>query len=153
MTADIRVGDVMVRNIPIADPDQSVHEAAKIMKQEKVSALIVVSENDNPMGIITERDFVHKIVAENKDILKTKVRDIMSTPLVSVTPETTLEEASVILKTHRIKRLPVINKKTKRLVGILSVTTLISVYPELIEFAKKEVELRAFGHTLDEINT
>jgi CBS domain-containing protein len=88
------------------------------MSQKEVGDLIVV-DNEMPVGIVTERDFVRGIMARGKT-LDTKISDVMSSPLVTISPDASVKEAARKMVKHRIRRLPVL--KEHKLVGVIVVS-------------------------------
>jgi CBS domain-containing protein len=83
-TMDILVEEVMTKSPRTGSPNMTVKEAAVLMRDEKVGSLIIV-EDGIPIGIVTERDFLNKIVSENKVPSKTLVKEIMTSPLITAT--------------------------------------------------------------------
>ncbi|TSA18532.1 MAG: CBS domain-containing protein [Nitrosopumilales archaeon] len=114
------VKDIMKTPVLSIDSSMTVKDAAKMMEDVKVGS-IVVTENSIVLGILTERDFVRKIVAQEKSF-STKVKDIMSSPLIVISPDETVWELASLMKTRRIHRVPVVDKG--RLVGIASTADL-----------------------------
>jgi CBS domain-containing protein len=114
------VKDIMKTPVLSIDSSMTVKDAAKMMEDAKVGS-IVVTENSIILGILTERDFVRKIVAQEKSF-STKVKDIMSSPLIVISPDETVWELASLMKTRRIHRVPVVDKG--RLVGIASTADL-----------------------------
>ncbi|MBN1244044.1 CBS domain-containing protein [Candidatus Bathyarchaeota archaeon] len=92
----IKAEDVMATEVAVMDEDVSVKKAAEVMAQEGVSAIIVTVE-EKAKGIVTERDILKRIVVEDKNARKTKVKEIMSSPLVTIEPSTNLEEAARLM--------------------------------------------------------
>jgi CBS domain-containing protein len=108
----------MTRDVRVANPDQSICEAAQMMKQIDAGAL-PVGENDRLVGVITDRDIAVRAVAEGKGP-ETKVRDVMSSEKVMYCYED--DELAAVAKNMaqvQVRRLPVVNRE-KRLVGIVS---------------------------------
>lgn len=87
-------------------PDQSVLEATQKMNQHRIGSLIVV-QDDRIVGILTERDILTRVVGEEKNPRHSTVSDVMTTAVIFCPPETSLDEASAIMKNHRIRHLPV----------------------------------------------
>jgi len=114
------VKDIMKTPVLSIDSSMTVKDAAKMMEDAKVGS-IVVTENSIILGILTERDFVRKIVAQEKSF-STKVKDIMSSPLIVISPDETVWELASLMKTRRIHRVPVVDKG--RLVGMASTADL-----------------------------
>ncbi|MFV2041401.1 MAG: cyclic nucleotide-binding/CBS domain-containing protein, partial [Candidatus Hydrothermarchaeales archaeon] len=100
------VKNVMSKPVFTVAPTASVVEAASIMKEEKIGCLIVVKSAGKPVGIVTESDFLRKVLAENKT-LKTPVEEVMTTDIKTIGEEETIEQAAKIMTLHRIRRLPV----------------------------------------------
>lgn len=100
------VRDVMTRDVIVADPDWSVFEAAKKMALRHIGGLIVV-HSDRPVGLVTERDIIWKVIAKEKNPKKVLVREIMTTPVVTVAPLSTLRAAARIMIGHNVRRLVV----------------------------------------------
>jgi CBS domain-containing protein len=113
-----KVKDVMTQKVLTIESIKTVTEAAALMTQNDVANLIVM-ENNTPIGIVTERDFVRRVLATEKS-LKTKISEIMSTPLRVIDPDAPLKEAARRMVRKRIRRLPVI--KDNKLVGIITAT-------------------------------
>jgi CBS domain-containing protein len=88
------------------------------MSQKEVGDVIVV-DIEMPIGIVTERDIVRRVVAKERPAT-TKVSDVMSKPLITISPDASLKEAARTMVNHRIRRLPVL--KEHKLVGILVVS-------------------------------
>jgi signal-transduction protein with cAMP-binding, CBS, and nucleotidyltransferase domain len=81
-------------------------EAAKLMVERNVGSLLV-TQDDETVGIVTERDYLRRVVAEELDGSKTPVREIMSAPLIVVTPQTSVDECMAVMTNRRIRHLPV----------------------------------------------
>ncbi len=94
------------RDVVTIVPDDSVHAAAHLMNQRGIGGL-VVSEDGQMVGIITERDVLRRVVAERRDPATTTVREVMTTPVVSCRAEAKLEECSAVMTAKRIRHLPV----------------------------------------------
>jgi CBS domain-containing protein len=108
----------MTKRVLTIESQETVFEAAKLMSQKEVGDLIVV-DNEMPVGIVTERDFVRRVMARGKT-LDTKVSDVMSSPLVTISPDASVKEAARKMVKHRIRRLPVL--KEHKLMGIIVVS-------------------------------
>jgi CBS domain-containing protein len=103
-----QIRELMTPN-PVALPGTaSVHEAARAMRDAQIGDVIVI-ENNAVCGIVTDRDLVVRILAEPKDPATTTLADICSHSLVTVTPTDSVEEAVRLMRTHAIRRLPVVD--------------------------------------------
>ncbi|MGD6933646.1 MAG: CBS domain-containing protein [Candidatus Bathyarchaeia archaeon] len=109
------VKDIMTKNVITIDADKSVFEAAKLMADKSLGCLPVVIKG-YPVGIITERDIVRRIVAQ-RATWDTKLTEVMTKELITVDPDTSLREAARIMSKNKIRRLPVL--KNNQLVGIV----------------------------------
>ena len=113
-----RIREVMTSNPSTVEPDKSVVEAARIMKQED-AGVVPVTENGRLTGMVTDRDIAIRVVAEGKDPESTPVREVASTHLVTVDPQQDLDEALRLMAQHKVRRLPVV-EEDGRLVGVLA---------------------------------
>jgi CBS domain-containing protein len=109
------IKDIMTKDVITIETSKTVFEAAELMSDKAVSCLIVVIKGF-PVGIITERDIVRRIVAKrgSPDV---RVTEVMSKTLITVEPETSLRDAARVMLTNKIRRLPVL--KNNCLVGIV----------------------------------
>lgn len=129
------VKDVMVGNVLVITKTSSVASAVNQMANNKVSCLVVM-DDDGPSGILTERDLVHKVMVPSKNQKKTKVEEVMNGPLVAVKSSATLEDASAVMQSASIRRLPVIDDK--KLLGIVTETDIVK---EMSRLARREHKL------------
>jgi CBS domain-containing protein len=109
------VKDIMTKEVITVDVNKSVFEAAQLMTTKSLGCLIVVDKG-LPVGIITERDLVRRIVAKRSSV-DLRVVEVMTKTLVAVNPDTSLKEAARVMSTNKIRRLPVL--KQNQLVGIV----------------------------------
>jgi CBS domain-containing protein len=115
------VRDIMTKQIVMIDHDKSALEAAKIMAEKGISSVFVVRDGQ-PVGIVSERDFIKKICAKELPIAEVKIGDIMSKIQTTAEPETPIEVAVQRMVNHKIRRLPIM--EVGKLVGIITVTDL-----------------------------
>ncbi len=116
------VRDIMTKEIVTIDADKTALDAAKLMTEKGISSVFIVNKDGNPVGIISERDFIKKICAKELIISQIKVGDIMSKILTTAGPETPIEVAVQRMVNHKIRRLPII--EGTKVVGIITVTDL-----------------------------
>jgi len=133
-TLSLKVEDVMVRDVVTIDENSTVREAADVMNKFEIGCLIAVKKG-KAVGIITERDLLKRVVAEARDVNKTKVKAVMSSPMVVVEPSMNLEEAVKLMFQMKIKKLPVVEEK--RLVGLVSLTDIARFQPQMIKILKQ----------------
>ena len=118
----ITVRDIMTKSVIAVDSTATVNEAAKLMEDVKVGAIIVI-ENNIPAGIITDRDFAVKIVAHAYQIT-TPVKQIMSTPLIAIGPDESIWMVADLMYTRGIRKLPII--EDDKVIGIITATDLVN---------------------------
>jgi CBS domain-containing protein len=133
------VRDIMVRNIKTVRTDDSVHEAVLKMNKFMIGS-VIVTNNGRPVGIITERNVLDRIVVPRLDAGTVRAKDIMSSPLVTVDIYTTIDEAAKIMANKKIKKLPVVDGE--KVIGVVSTSdivrsnpTQIGILEELLRFS------------------
>jgi CBS domain-containing protein len=104
-------------------PDATVLEAALLMNENGIGGLVVL-EGGTLAGVITERDMMRRVLAQRRDPATTEVRAVMTTPVVTCAPGTTMEEAAAVMTTRRIRHLPV--QEGGRLVGLITIGDLLA---------------------------
>ena len=110
------------REVFSIDPGAAVLDAVRMMADRHVGALLVM-QGDNLTGIISERDYARKVILLGRSSADTPVRDIMSTPVLTVQPETTVEKCMQIMTEQRVRHLPV--AEGGRIVGMVSIGDLV----------------------------
>jgi CBS domain-containing protein len=113
-----KVKDFMTQGVLTIDAEKTVFEAAELMSQKEVGDVVVL-KGEIPRGIVTERDFVRRVVAK-KTPLDAKISDVMSKPLITISPDASLKEAARKMVNNGIRRLPVVTQH--KLVGIIVVS-------------------------------
>ena len=139
MSGTILVRDVMTSPAKSVGVGESVIEAVKKMNKYKISSVVVIGRK-RLVGMITERDIMERIVEPFMDPRIVKAKDIMSSPVVTISPDVTIEEASTLMVKNRIKKLPVV--KDGRLLGIVSATDLIRAVPKLTDLREELLRIR-----------
>jgi CBS domain-containing protein len=130
MQSDIPVKEIMTREVCTSKKDESLLNASRKMIKFGVGSIVVI-EDHKALGIVTERDILIKVVAKNKVPSKVKLEDIMSYPLITIKPDTSVREASEIMQKKGIRRLPVVENGD--LAGIITDNDILSVSLDLGE--------------------
>lgn len=117
------VSDIMSKNVLTVEKSLSLQEVAEKMKELKIGCAIV-TENSNHIGIVTERDFVTEIVAKGRPLF-TEICEVMSSPLITISPEETIWEAAETMKENTIHKLPV--KDNDKITGIVTTTDIVKI--------------------------
>jgi CBS domain-containing protein len=113
---------IMSTKIETIDLMETAHEAAKKMRDNKISAVIVVNKKQSdatPLGIVTERDLVNRICAEGVNSKERTVDEIMSFPLATIGPHSTVETAADLMLANKVRHLVVLNPD-KKMIGTLA---------------------------------
>jgi len=126
----LEVGDVMTLEVITEDEEALV---TKISEEMKVSGIgsVVITKEGKPVGIVTGRDIALKVIMTDRDASKTRVNEIMSSPLITIGPEASVERACELLAKNDIRRLPVMDND--ELVGIISVRNILIRAPEHVK--------------------
>ena len=117
------VNEVMSKDVLTLDKSTSLQDAAENMKKLSIGCVIVTDDN-KPVGIITERDFVTKIAAEGRPLF-TEIKEVMSVPLITIDGEDTIWEASELMKEKSIHKLPV--KEDDKITGIVTTSDIVRI--------------------------
>jgi len=133
METDLSVSDVMSRRLITAEASETADKLAGKMADSGVGCIIVIKDN-HPVGIVTERDLVVKLISKNAQPSKVNAQDIMSTPLITIPPEKSVELALREMARRHIRRLPVV--QGRKLIGLVSDSDLLSVSSELSEILR-----------------
>ena len=118
----IAVKDVMTKSVVSVDASSTVNEAAKVMEDTKVGAIIVM-ENNTPVGIVTDRDFAVKVAAHAYQISE-PIKKIMSSPLIAIGADETVLMAADLMYTRGVRKLPVIDND--QVIGMITATDLVN---------------------------
>ena len=121
------VKEIMSNSVVSVDSSVSATDAAKMMEDSGVGAIVVL-ENGTPLGIVTDRDFAIKIAAHSYP-LDTPIRRMMSSPLISIDPNSDLLTASDLMSSRNVRKLPVIDDD--QIVGIILSGDLVKYFASL----------------------
>jgi len=131
---EILVREVMSSRPRTGRPDMTVKEAAALMLRESVGSLIIL-EDGEPVGILTERDLLYKVVAVGKVPSRTKVEKVMSSPVITISPGSNMSIAAKRMSDLHLRRLPVV--EDGKLIGMLTEKDILKLSPSLIELTRE----------------
>jgi len=129
------VKDVMSSPVVTTDEETPSNKVARLMDENKVGAVVVTNKEGKPLGIITEKDLVIRVLSKNLAPDAVKAKNIMTTPLVTIEPEATVSEAARKMSSMDFRRIGVLYKGN--LAGLVSSKDVLSVMPELIEILQE----------------
>ncbi|UCH57048.1 MAG: CBS domain-containing protein [Candidatus Bathyarchaeota archaeon] len=135
------VREAMSSPVITVNEDQSVVEAAKTMSDQRIGSIIVRSGDGQPVGIVTERDLVYRVIAKDTVPREVKVKEVMSSPLRTVDPETSLEDAMAMMGSMNVRRLGVIYKGS--LEGVISDKDILRIMPTIIEIVREQSRIQS----------
>ena len=141
------VREAMKMNPVTVSPDTTVQEAAELMRKRRVGSCIVMA--DKPIGIVTERDIVHKVVSQDLKASDVKVKDIMSSPIIVIDPYKSIEEAMRVMANGNIRRLPVI--ENGELIGIITQKDITRISPVLLEILRDMPGISREGYLREDV--
>lgn len=119
-----KAGEVAETDLVVLDESTSVGYAAKVMKNRAISSVLVSrGDSKEPIGIVTERDMLYRVLADNVGPFKASLGEIMSSPLATIDGTTTVKDAVAIMRKKGIRRLPI--RKDGAIVGILALRSMV----------------------------
>jgi len=131
----MNVRDVMRRDVITIDPDASILGAMRKMVNERITSLIVEKPTDKSVyGIITRKDIVNKVIAYNKDLKNTKVSEVMSEPILTISPDLSIETVARLMAKTDIRRFPVM--EGNKLIGLISNSDILKAINKKLEGSK-----------------
>jgi len=116
------------RTFPV---DLTALEGAKVMQQDHVGFLIVSDSHGKPTGIVTEWDYISKVVAAEKDSRKVTIGEIMNNGIISVEADTPTEKVTIIMGKNLIRRIPVFDKG--KLIGVITSRDIIRIFKDYMD--------------------
>lgn len=133
------VKDIMSSPVVTLNEDATSNTVATLMDENDLGCVIITNKAGKPVGIITERDLVIRVLAKNLMPDAIKAKEIMTSPLVTIQPEATISEAARRMSRLDIRRLGVVYKGN--LVGLISSRDILGVMPELIEIIQERTRI------------
>jgi signal-transduction protein with cAMP-binding, CBS, and nucleotidyltransferase domain len=138
--------EVMTTKIQTIDLEDNALAAAKKMMNKNVSSLIVVDKNDQAVGIVTERDLVREVCAQDGNCSQYVVQHIMSSPIVTIDPNSSVETAANIMMQNKVRHLVVVDEK--KTLGIITSSNFISYLNQNVDL--DDVNARILEALLEE---
>ncbi len=153
METSVRIKEAMTTSLVTTGPDATIVEVAKLMSEKKVGSVILTENGDNE-GIVTERDVCYKVVAMGKDPSAVLAKEVMTTNLVTISQEKTITDAAKLMVKMGIRRLAVTDKG--KISGILTASDILAVSPNTIEVLRELYDIysnpeESLGEPLEEI--
>jgi len=136
MAGIVLVRDVMSKDVRVVRPDSSVKEVVATMNKFNIGSIIVV-QSARPVGIITERDILRRIVEPCLAPEVLTARQIMSSPVLTISETASIDEAAELMAKRKIKKLPVMSRQ--KLVGIVTLTDIVTKVPTMLSLLEELV--------------
>jgi len=124
------IGEIMTQKLETVDPSNTAQEAAKKMADKNVSSLVVIDKAAKPIGIVTERDLVRQVCVNDASSSAVVIHHIMSSPLVTIDANSSVEEAADIMIQNKVRHLLVVSENGNRALGILTSSNFTSYLKE-----------------------
>ncbi|MFP3950610.1 MAG: cyclic nucleotide-binding/CBS domain-containing protein [Candidatus Bathyarchaeia archaeon] len=140
LSPNLIVREAMSSPVVSIDENSDLVNTARLMRERNVGAIIIVSGDGQPVGIVTERDIVNRVVAEGKNPNSVKAKTVMSSPLRVVEPDVSLLEAMNLMDKLHIRRLGVTYKG--ELVGVVSDRDMMRIMPTIVEIEKERSKIK-----------
>src|SRR4030042_3859186 len=134
MDSGLLVRDVMSKNVKTVRPNSTINEVVRKMNKFEIGS-IIVADSEKPVGIITERDILRRVLEVTVASEAMKAKEIMSSPIITIDSQATTEEAATLMNSKRIKKIPVLDEG--KLVGIVTSTDIVRNEPRLVETLSK----------------
>ena len=137
MTTLNQILQVKGQSVWSVSPNDTVYDAIKLMADKNVGALVVL-EGEKLMGILSERDYARKVILKGKSSRETAVKEIMSSDVVTIRPNQSIEECMALMTHKRIRHLPVL--EGNKLIGMISIGDVVKAIISEQEYTIKQLE-------------
>jgi signal-transduction protein with cAMP-binding, CBS, and nucleotidyltransferase domain len=138
MKTGIKVGDSMSEGVVSLKPNDTIEKCASLMRDKKIGSLMI-KENNELKGLITERDIVRKVVAKGVNPSQEKVEHYMTTNLSTITPDKDIFEALIKMRDDDVRHLPVV--EGKKVVGVLTLKDVLKIQPQLFDLLIEKIDI------------
>ena len=136
MAGIVLVRDIMSKDVKVVRPDSSVKEVVATMNKFDIGSIVVVQGN-RPVGIITERDILRRIVQPCLAPETLTARQVMTSPVLTISETASIDEAAKLMAKKKVKKLPVMDKQ--KLVGIVTLTDIVTKVPTMLSILEELV--------------
>ena len=136
MAGIVLVRDVMSKDVKVVRPDSSVKEVVATMNKFDIGSIVVV-QGDRPVGMITERDILRRIVQPCLAPETLTARQVMTSPVLTISKTASIDEAAKLMAKKKVKKLPVMDKQ--KLVGIVTLTDIVTRVPTMLSILEELV--------------
>jgi signal-transduction protein with cAMP-binding, CBS, and nucleotidyltransferase domain len=136
----LKVRELMTESLVSVELEETVIEAARLMDEKGISSVLVKRQGE-PVGIITDRDIISRVLSKGLDATKMRVSEVMSSPLITIREDASVEEAAKKMAEHKIRRVVV--ERDHQKVGIIAESDMIRVEPELHFLIRERSKLEA----------
>lgn len=136
MSGIVLVRDVMTKEVKVVRPDTSIREVVATMNKFNIGSILVL-QGDRPVGIITERDILTRLVEPSLDPQTLMAKQVMTTPITAISQNASIEEAARLMAKKHAKRLPVMDDN--KLVGMLTFTDIVFKVPTMLAILEELV--------------
>ncbi|MCL5802336.1 MAG: CBS domain-containing protein [Thermoplasmataceae archaeon] len=123
--------DIMKEYTNMLGEDTTALEASKIMSNDRVGFVVVKDKEGKPFGMVTEWDYINKIISKGVDPSRITMKELMVTPIISVDPKTPTDKITVMMSKHGIRRIPVI--ENGKLVGVITSRDIIRIFKDYMD--------------------
>lgn len=139
----LNVIDAMTKKLISVVPTTSAFECAKILKKEHLGS-VVVKDKGKLLGIVSEQDLVYKIIAKSIEPKKTKISEIMTKKVITISPDKDITDAMLKMSKFNVRRLPIV--ENGKILGMLTMKDVLKIEPQLFELIVDKLDLREENH-------
>ena len=136
----VLVKDIMTVPVVSVYKNENLETVAKLMGEEELGSIIITDKNNQPLGLITERDIVARVTSRNLLPSKVKAKDVMSGPLKIISPNADIKDAAEQMHIQNVRRLVVLEKG--KMIGIISSKDIVEITPSLIEIIVEKARIK-----------
>ncbi|PIN68907.1 hypothetical protein COV93_07585 [Candidatus Woesearchaeota archaeon CG11_big_fil_rev_8_21_14_0_20_43_8] len=152
-TNSIAVGGIMTRSVETFKINASLYKAIEKMGRKGISC-VLITDDGRPVGVLTERDVIRKVILKNLDPHSSSVNDVMSTPVLSIGPDTDIINAGNIMRKNKIRRLAIVDNE--KLIGLITETDVLTATTRYIKhlnwrLVEGEITLKEYERIMKDV--